>query len=244
MKNACIGINDGMAITAFLDGISSGLLRHKLVRAQPSTLNQLIIIATKYVVADDDARIWEEKMRRTANFDNKRKAPAEEKSGSDIVAITTGGRGISGGGRGQGRGSGPGGGQMNSEAPAAENQIPYEQWRDMPCRNHLRRDGTSTHTNRTCHRVNDLKNDPDAGFKRRRKNKARKSKADKEEKSGSDMEEDTDPKPKVKANPYAGKKYTFLGTPTAKARKSTLRVLHAATPPTSRFLKWSEYDIT
>ena len=33
MKNACIGINDGMAITAFLDRISSGLLRHKLIRA-------------------------------------------------------------------------------------------------------------------------------------------------------------------------------------------------------------------
>ena len=133
---------------------------------------------------------------------------------------------------------------MNNDAHVAENQIPYEQWRDMPCRNHLRPDGKSTHTNRTCHRVNDLKNDPDAGFKRSQKNKARKPKADKEEKSGSDMEEDTDPKPKKKANPYAGKKkavfHTFLGTPTAKARKSALRVLHAATPPTPRFLKWSE----
>ena len=80
MKNATIGINDGMAITAFLDGISSGPLRHKLVQAQPSMLNQLIAIATKYVAADDDARIWEEKMRRTANSGNKHKAPAEEKS--------------------------------------------------------------------------------------------------------------------------------------------------------------------
>ena len=70
---------------------------------------------------------------------------------------------------------------MTSDAPATENQIPYEQWRDMACRNHLRSDDTSTHTNRTCHRVNDLKNDPDADFKRSQKNKARKPKADKEE---------------------------------------------------------------
>ena len=100
MKNAYIGINEGMAITAFLDGISSGLLRHKLIRAQPSMLNQLIAIATKYVTADDDARLQEEKMKRIQNSGKKRKAPAEEKSGSDMVAVTTGGRGVSGGGRG------------------------------------------------------------------------------------------------------------------------------------------------
>ena len=121
MKNACIGINDGMAITAFLDEISSGLLRHKLVRAQPSTLNELIAIATKYVAADEDARLQEEKMKCIQNSSNKRKAPAEEKSGSDMVAVTTCGRGVGGGGRGRGRGSGPGRGQMNGDAPATEN---------------------------------------------------------------------------------------------------------------------------
>ena len=93
----------------------------------------------------------------------------------------------------------------------------------MPCRNHLKPDGTSTHTNRTCHQVNNLKNDPDAGFKRSRKNKSRKPKAHKEPKSGSDMDEDIEVKLKEKPNPYAGKKkdvfHTFLGTPPPKRGK-------------------------
>ena len=58
----------------------------------------------------------------------------------------------------------------------------------MPCLVHLDASGKSTHTNRTCKYVNDLKADPEAGYKRTRRNRPRgKGKADKEAKETSDM---------------------------------------------------------
>ena len=43
----------------------------------------------------------------------------------------------------------------------------------MPCLAHLDANGKSMHTNRNCKFVNDLKADPEAGYKRARKNKPR-----------------------------------------------------------------------
>jgi hypothetical protein len=115
----------------------------------------------------------------------------------------------------------------------------YEEYWDMPCLIHLDDFGKSNHTNRTCKFVNDLKEDPDAGYKRSRKNRPRsKGKAEKEAKDSSDLDED-EPKPAEKPdagkikNPYKKKSgvfHTFLGTPTAKARKSTSRMLNATVP--------------
>ncbi|KAK1699018.1 hypothetical protein QYE76_015715 [Lolium multiflorum] len=75
----------------------------------------------------------------------------------------------------------------------------------------------STHTNRNCKWVNDLKNDPEAGYKRARKHRRRgkggkgKSK-DKEEDSSEAMDEDDNsPDPKAgaagKSNPFEKKSY-------------------------------------
>ncbi|KAK1641965.1 hypothetical protein QYE76_059770 [Lolium multiflorum] len=88
--------------------------------------------------------------------------------------------------------------------------------------------GKSTHTNRNCKWVNDLKNDPEAGYKRARKHRPRgkggkgKNK-DKEDDSSEAMDEDDNsPDPKAgsagKSNPFdkksVGAYHTFLGTPT------------------------------
>ena len=106
----------------------------------------------------------------------------------------------------------------------------------MPCVNHLDANGKSMHTNRTCKWVNDLKSDPDAGYKRSQRSRpCRKGKADKSDKEAwepSDMDEDIEPRPPKKFdgggkgdNPYEKKNgvfYTFLGTPSAKAQKRIL----------------------
>ena len=133
----------------------------------------------------------------------------------------------------------------------------YEEWRDMPCVNHMDANGKSTHTNRTCKWVNELKADPEAGYKRSRRPRPRgRGKADKsnkETREPSDMEEDTEPRPPKKSdgggkgdNPYEknnGVFHTFLGTPSAKAQKKILRALNTTVPAMPRYLKWSEYPI-
>ena len=108
------------------------------------------------------------------NNNNKRKNPPEDNGGggSDMVAMTFQQRG-QGGSRGRGRGCGTSRGQQRGdEVAAAGTRVPqtYEEYRDMPCLAHLDpATGKSTHTNRHCKWVNDLKEDPEAGFKRARK---------------------------------------------------------------------------
>ena len=97
--------------------------------------------------------------------------------------------------------------------------------------------GKSSHTNRNCKWVNDLKTDPKAGYKRARKHRPRgkggkgKNK-EKHDDSSEAMDEDDaslDPKETSaanKSNPFgkksAGAYHTFLGTPTVRAKKSAL----------------------
>ncbi|KAK1642902.1 hypothetical protein QYE76_060707 [Lolium multiflorum] len=130
-------------------------------------------------------------------------------------------RGGPGGGRGRGRGGGAGRGQQHgTEVTAAGSRAPqtYEEYRDMPCLAHLDPvTGKSTHTNRNCKWVNDLKNDPEAGYKRARKHRPRgkggkgKNK-DKEEDSQAMDEDDNSPDPKAgsagKSNPFEKKRWS------------------------------------
>ncbi|KAK1664585.1 hypothetical protein QYE76_052744 [Lolium multiflorum] len=156
------------------------------------------------------------------------------------------------------------GGLVNApiEVTAAGSRAPqtYEEYRDMPCLAHLDpATGKSTHTNRNCKWVNDLKNDPEAGYKRARKHRPRgkggkgKNK-DKEEDSSEAMDEDdASPDPKEgtaanKSNPFGKKSvgtyHTFLGTPTVRAKKSALRILNATVPAVPQYVKWSEKACT
>src|SRR3954471_16841009 len=142
-----------------------------------------------------------------------------------MVAMTFAGRG-EGGQHGRGRGAGRGQ-QRGSETNSAPLRVPqtYEEYRDMPCLIQLDANGKATHTNRHCKFINDLKEDPESGYKQSRKNRPRgkgKGKKKEESKDSSDMDEDVDPKHAAKSddkgkNPFAKKDlvyHTFLGTPT------------------------------
>ncbi|KAK1629030.1 hypothetical protein QYE76_003345 [Lolium multiflorum] len=278
-RNECENVDNRTAMHAFIGGLQrGGLLRHKLtclVNANKLTLDEMINIASDHTAADDDAGgdlaataipLHQQKKNRDngVSNSNKRKNPPEDQKGggSDMVAMTFQ-RGGPGGGRGRGRGGGAGRGQQRAdEVTAAGSRAPqtYEEYRDMPCLAHLDpATGKSTHTNRNCKWVNDLKNDPEAGYKRARKHRPRgkggkgKNK-DKEEDSSEAMDEDdASPEPKEgtaanKSNPFGKKSvgtyHTFLGTPTVRAKKSALRILNATVPAVPQYVKWSEKACT
>src|SRR3954469_22196154 len=173
-----------------------------------------------------------------------------------MVAMTFAGRG-EGGQRGRGRGAGHGQ-KRGSETTSAALRVPqtYKEYRDMPCLVHLDANGKATHTNRHCKFVNDLKEDPESGYKQSRQNrprgKGKGKKKEEESKDSSDMDEDVDPKHAAKSdgkgkNPFEKKTavfHTFLGTPTVRQQKTSMRILMATLPPVPQFLRWSDIPIT
>src|SRR3954468_11028324 len=126
----------------------------------------------------------------------------------------------------------------------------------MPCLVHLDANGKATHTNRHCKFVNDLKEYPESGYKQSRKNrprgKGKGKKTEEESKDSSDMDEDVEPKHAAKSedkgkNPFAKKApvyHTFLGPPTVRQQKTSLRILMATLPLVPQYLRWSEIPIT
>ena len=89
----------------------------------------------------------------------------------------------------------------------------------MPCLVHLDANVKATHTNQHFKFVNDLKEDPESGYKRSRKNrprgKGKGKKKEEESKDSSDMDEDVDPKHAAKSddkgkNPFVKKASTTL----------------------------------
>ncbi|KAK1614353.1 hypothetical protein QYE76_019870 [Lolium multiflorum] len=221
-RNECENVDHTTAMYAFIGGLQrGGLLRHTLTRLANSnklTLDEMISIASDHTAADDDAGgdlaataipLHQQKKNRDngSSSSHKRKNPDDQKSGGSEMVAMAFQRGGSGGGRGRGRGGGAGRGQQHgTEVTAGGSRAPqtYEEYRDMPCLAHLDPvTGKSTHTNRNCKWVNDLKNDPEAGYKRARKHRPRgkggkgKNK-DKEEDSSEAMDEDDNsPDPKA-----------------------------------------------
>src|SRR4051812_22410850 len=124
----------------------------------------------------------------------------------------------------------------------------------MPCLAHIDpATGKSTHTNRHCKWVNDLKSDPEAGYKRTQKPRPRGKggKGKKEpEAAGEDMDEDDatldaeDGTAEKSRNPWAkktvGAYHTFLSTPIVRQKKSTFRTLNTTLPAVPQYVKWSE----
>ncbi|KAK1632276.1 hypothetical protein QYE76_006591 [Lolium multiflorum] len=238
-----------------------------------SDLEKNSIFCCDHTAADDDAGgdlaataipLHQQKKNRDngGSSSHKRKNPDDQKSGGSEMVAMAFQRGGPGGGRGRGRGGGAGRGQQHtSEVTADGSRAPqtYEEYRDMPCLAHLDPvTGKSTHTNRNCKWVNDLKNDPEAGYKRARKHRPRgkggkgKNK-DKEDDSSEAMDEDDNsPDPKAgaagKSNPFdkksVGAYHTFLGTPTVRASKSATRILNAIVPAVPQYVRWSEIPCT
>src|SRR3954467_11801541 len=137
----------------------------------------MIQLASEFAAADDDARgslpATAVPTQAQRNSSTKRKTAPEEKQYTDMVDMTFAGRG-KGGQHGRGRGAGRGQ-KRGSETNSAPLRIPqtYEECRDMPCLVHLDVNGKATHTNRHCKFVNDLKEDPESGYKQSRKNRPR-----------------------------------------------------------------------
>ena len=117
-------------------------------------------------------------------------------------------RGGQGGGRDRNRGGGAGKGQQHAdEVTSAGTGVPqtYEEYMDMPCLAHIDpATGKSSHRDRNCKWVNDLKTDPEVGYKHARKHRPRgkggkgKNKdKDEDEESSEAMDEDrASPEPK------------------------------------------------
>ncbi|KAK1606662.1 hypothetical protein QYE76_030335 [Lolium multiflorum] len=204
----------------------------------------------------------QQKKNRGGN--NKQNIPSDDpkSSGYDMVAMTFQ-RGGQGGGRGRGHGGGAGRGkQRTDEVTAAGSRAPqtYEEYRDMPCLAHIDpAKGKFSHTNRNYKWVNDLKTDPEAGYKRARKHRPRgkggkgKNKDKGEERSEAMDDDRASPEPKEgsaanTSNPFvkksAGAYHTFLGTPTVRAKKSTLQTLNATLSAVLQYVKWSEKPCT
>ncbi|KAK1630901.1 hypothetical protein QYE76_005216 [Lolium multiflorum] len=152
-------------------------------------------------------------------------------------------------------------GHRGTDAVTATNPRPkpMKEYRDMPCLAHLDpATGKSTHTNRNCKWVNDLKSDPEAGYKRARKHRPRgkggkgKNKDKEEDNSEAMDEDDASPDPKegiaAKSNPFGKKSvgvyHTFLGTPTVRHSKLALRILNAIVPAVPQYVRWSETPCT
>jgi hypothetical protein len=135
--------------------------------------------------------------------------------------------------------------------------VSYDEYRDIPCFAHRDASGKCNHTNRNYKFINDIKADQEAGYKRIRRQRPRgKGKADKEKESkdSSDMDEDPAPKPAKKAeggastsNPYKSTKkgafHTFLGPPTTKAQRASMRSLNATVPKVHQYVRWSEMPV-
>src|SRR3954464_5383734 len=174
MKNSCAGVPAQTAMAAFIDGLERGtLLRHKLKRLQDNhqlDLNQMIQLASEFVAAANGARgslpATAVPTQARRNSSTKQKTAPEEKQSTDMVAMTFAGRG-EGRQRGLGRGAGRGQ-QRGSETNSAPLRVPqtYEEYRDMPCLVPLDANGKATHTNRHCKFINNLKEDPESGYKR------------------------------------------------------------------------------
>src|SRR3954469_20002060 len=134
-------------------------------------------MASEFVAADDDARgslpATAVPTQARRNSSAKRKTAPEEKQSTDMVAMTFAGRG-DGGQRGRGRGASRGQ-QRGSETTSAALRVPqtYKEYRDMSFLVHLDVNGKATHTNRHIKFVNDLKEDPESGYKQSRKNRPR-----------------------------------------------------------------------
>ncbi|KAK1697615.1 hypothetical protein QYE76_014312 [Lolium multiflorum] len=204
-RNECENVDNRTSMHVFIGGLPrGGLLRHKLT----------CLVNANKLTLDDMITI----------------------ASVTPLPMTTQ-RGGQGGGRGRGRGGGAGRGQQRGdEVTAAGTRAPqtYEEYRDMPCLAHIDpATGKSSHTNRNCKWVNDLKTDSEAGYKRARKHRphgkgGKGNNKDKEEDSSEAMDEDdASPDPKEgstanKSNPFvkksAGAYHTFLGTPTVRAK--------------------------
>ncbi|KAK1642539.1 hypothetical protein QYE76_060344 [Lolium multiflorum] len=223
---------------AFIGGLRrGGLLRHKLtctVNANKLTLDEMINIASDHTAADDGrrSRSYSHTPAPTeevimASQQQQAEEPSEDQKGggSNMVAMTFQ-RGGSGGGRGRGRGGGAGRGKR--ARVTAGSRAPKRTKNTGICRPSGSGFGQIHPHQSQCKWVNDLKNDPEAGYKRARKHRPR-GKGGK----GKNKDKEEEGTAANKSNPFGKKSvgtyHTFLGTQLS-ARKIGARILNATVP--------------
>ncbi|KAK1652752.1 hypothetical protein QYE76_070557 [Lolium multiflorum] len=182
-KNECENVDNRTAMHAFIGGLQrGGLLRHKLtclVNANKLTLDEMINIARSHCANDDAAEIsqlqpyphQQKKTVTTQRIKNKRKNPPKTERRRirhgchDVPTWRFRRRKRPRRGGGAGWAS-----SVPTRSPQPDPAPPKRTKNTGICRARLIwiRYGKSTHTNRNCKWVNDLKNDPEAGYKRAR----------------------------------------------------------------------------
>ncbi|KAK1682827.1 hypothetical protein QYE76_043675 [Lolium multiflorum] len=192
-RNEFENVDNRTAMHAFIGGLQrGGLLQYKLtclVNANKLTLNEMVTIASDHTAADDDA-------------------------GGDLAATAVPLH--------QQKKNRDNGGSNNKKRknPSEEQKGGGSDMVAMTFQRGAHIDpatGKSSHTNRNCKWVNDLKTDPEAGYKRARKHRPRGKEGkgknkDKDEDSSEAMDEDdasSDPKEGTAAN----KSHPFDGSP-------------------------------
>ncbi|KAK1643567.1 hypothetical protein QYE76_061372 [Lolium multiflorum] len=232
-RNECENVDNRTAMHAFIGGLQRGsLVRHKLtflVSENKLILDDMINIASNHTAAGDDA-------------------------GGDLAAIA-----IPLHQQKKNRDNGGSSSSNKRKNPPDDQKSGGSDMVAMAFQRGDQATGKSSHTNRNCKWVHDLKTDPEACYKRARKHRPRGKEGkgknkDKEEDSSEAMDEDdASPDPKEasaanKSNPFVKKSvsayHTFLATPTVRAKKSALRILNARVPAVPQYVKWSEKPCT
>jgi hypothetical protein len=175
LRNTCEGVLESQAILYFTDGLQDGLLKHKLMRSEPTTMIAVLEIAEKYATADAGMQralrvdaagqlVTEQAPRRPAaqepavggsrrdNRDNRSKRKDDQRDGrygSRQVAAVEEGRPAAEGSRRQ----------KGTDRPWKA-RLTYEQMLDAPCSHHSGAK-PSNHTNRQCSWNQRLRAEPD-----------------------------------------------------------------------------------
>jgi hypothetical protein len=224
------------------------MMRYMLASQNIKHLGELLDSANNYAAAEDDARADDGDLRmdiavnpekRNNNQSRKKKEANDAPGPSKEVAFANKKGGQSGASRWQKKGD-----DSQGSRPI---KITYDDIKDEPCAHHSKL-GKCTHTNRQCRLNDDIKKDPDAGFKAKQfKRKNRKDKKEQKDNEESASEpEDQEPKHK-RSNKFPRVEtslVTFLATPSAKKEKAAWRELNATMPAVPQYLNWSEHPIT
>jgi hypothetical protein len=167
INNSCEGVHEVQVVNYFTEGLVRGTaLRHYLKRVNPTTLAELISIASQFAAADDDAR-GAPLLKKQAS--SKRKANDEDNLATDMVATTYTGLPIMvpASGRPSGRGGGCGGGRgggKGRQGDFSSTDVCYKDLHDAPCYFHSTTEQPANHVTRVCRVVNKIKTDPEAGY--------------------------------------------------------------------------------
>ena len=180
-KASCENVDDKQAIHAFIHGLLKGKsLRHKLVRMQFKDLGVMLKIAAMYAKVDNEAcdGVDLALARRTSA---KKKAPQDAGASNEVAAAF------------EGKGSNRKWKANGKDAALAKTRMTYKHVKNQPCAIHASL-GKVNHTFGEGCFMDDIKKDPEVGWKSKKSKKSEKARKE-DDKRAVSMLEDEDPKP-------------------------------------------------